>query len=523
MDTTALLNYSFTDNIKDFFNLSNIDSQDIAQNLSLTHDIPVHDNLDNLPQNLSTMPQNLTNMSSNLGNGLNCVAQSHNINQSYLGLPQNITGIPENLSSHGSSYSHTLHGGGHDTLDQGFSRIPHMNVPLATNFTSFGTLPQTQLALPQTHHNNIMQNRMNAMPQNLSSTAQNIPHIPQNLTMSTNPLSLPIPLMSHNSAPQNLTSQSISTIPQNLSTLSSTNIHNVSSALSSKLGSHNQFNNFISQIPTIHDLSEPQNLSSSSNLDQITPTPMAEELLQPQNLSQNNLTQPENLTMPQNLSSSHNPDRRNQCINRSQDVPQNLSSGSIQLPQNLSYHPNQSDSSIVSLQNGRHFDFSSTKNVNQDLRNYVMSELPLSLSPPNLAHLQNMSNNNNNLSLHGDISNGSVAFNNSLSGNISNSANINKFCNPQNLSIPTKMSMHSIQDLSCHSKPPQKQENVPENLSLASCMDQQPQNLSLTLQPQNLSHNKSNTNYGNAPLGSSPFIIPQPQNLSQTQNWVKYA
>ena len=182
---------------------------------------------------------------------------------------------------------------------------------------------------------------------------------------------------------------------------------------------------------------------------------LAGKLIQPQNLSIDNLVQPENLTVPQNL--TLDTQRRNVCVDSSRQ-----SNIEHALPQNLSCQ-------------------------NLAINSYGMS-----------------SNNYSNV-VSGHKSIGDPLLYGSAMQDLSTL-------------IETEHSnLQAIQDLSCNHKISQNpQEILPQNLSLNTTLE--PQNLTVSLRPENLSYNKAPSFNSNGM--NSSFIMPRPQNLSQSHSWL---
>jgi len=313
-----------------------------------------------------------------------------------------------------------------DSMVQAFPKLPNVNAG-SSNFTQFSNLNHELLS---------------SVSQNLQ--LHDLSSMPQNLTMPDNSISLDLSSMSSSTLPQNLSSQTLSNIAQNLSTLETNQKELVSYPIPHYLGH---------QIPAMQNSTQPQNLSASSTLNDMSQIPG--KIMQPQNLSIDHLVQPENLTVPQNL--TLNTQRRNACVDNSrQDAIEHA------LPQNLSCQ-------------------------NLGMNNYGLT--------------------NNN---YGNV----VAANKSVADPLLYGGamqDLSTLMGTDQAHLPT------IQDLSCNHKMSQNhQELVPQNLSLNTTLE--PQNLSVSLRPENLSYNKTPA-YNSTALNSS-FIMPQPQNLSQSHTWM---
>ncbi|KAF2367384.1 Zinc finger C2H2-type [Trinorchestia longiramus] len=572
LDSNSLMNYSYPDNVKDFFNISvlsgsydpnlSVDMHDNAQNLPLSLDLSVHNNLENIPQNPQNLsvPHNLSNLQHSLSavtGGLNSgVAHNLALPQTYA-IPQSSAGVTNNLSPPPSFNSHThpdtampydlslIHHNpfsqsignetdGHASV-QNYSRV-NTNL-MSNNLNNFG-LSQNLCSL---HSSSSLLQNLTSMPSNLNKPSNNLNSLPQNLsTMSDTltPLALNLPLLQPESLPQNLTAQRLTSLPQNLSTFSPYLPQSIPQNLSIQndfSSSYSSNSNQLMLSNTVHDLSTSQNLSNQTNINHISATQLPDELHQPQNLSQNHITQPENLSLPQNLS-VQSAEKKNSCMAQ----PQDLCITSNAVVPNISHKVmslQRSDCHVGSVNSNS---FNSSSSMGQNLSNVDVTgrhmrpegvrsltgrvdSMPVNLNAsmssgathPFSDHPNTVSNNHFNVQQNLLVP---ASFNHNIDMALSLSCPLTddqsqKFGIPQNLSHPGKLKQY-IQDLSCSSKLNSTPDNIPQNLSL----DSQPQNLSESL-PQNLSSsNKNHGAYSGSPVISQPYLA-QARDLTSTQNW----
>ena len=554
LDTSTFLNSSYPDHVKDLFDLQNlassydtamlVDPQDDAENLSLSHDISVHENLD-IPQNLSVISHNLADMHSHNLSNMSNVPQNLAIAQTMTNMSHNVPASQNQLTSNFSSMNnmsslpHNSNNFSHGIVNDSPHSVSE-NTSIAHNCSRFGqnnvSLLQQSVLAENNSQTPMFASLGGSIPENLSTSASSIAAHPENLSSITGSNMSSVLSVNHggnksgnslhrftsmlNPFPPLITQAFSNPIPQNLSQQQSAFVNNTTP----------------SNMSLVHDLSMPH----SSNFSELSAS-ITDEVLQPQNLSQSHMTQPENLTMPQNLSSNNG--RRSMCLPQAKSssihgshisnglpekeirIPQNLSCGSMHAPQNLSF--NQSPGIMPNT---------------QQISNRSLPNIPLAMNRPssclNLSsneitspiHYSQHSFSQSNVSSNHQIASGasgysmpenltaSLSFGQSLSSVNSSSHNL-----PENLSNSSKIQQAcTIHDLSCHSKINHNihNQNMPENLSLTQNLDSQPQNLSLTLQPQNLSHNKQQQSvheYSNNQMNS--YVNLQPQNLSLTHNW----
>ncbi|XP_018019062.1 uncharacterized protein LOC108675554 [Hyalella azteca] len=527
IDSNSLMNYSYSDNVKDFFNLSvlaasydpnlPVDLQDSAQNLPISLDLSVHNNLQNLTQN----PQNLsiTHNVNNLHHSMSAVAESIGgapqnvtIPQSYdvpqsLGVVTNTLRPPPPFSSHShtdasmphdlslihqNAFAQNLSNESDNNSVQNYSRLNATSM-MPQNLNNFG-IPQNLCSL---QNSSPMIQNISSIPSN--SQKFNLNSLPQNLsTMSDTlaPLALNIPLLQHDSMPQNLTAQRLSSLSHNSSNFPLYLPQSIPQNLSLQndfAESYSSNSNNLMLSATAHDLSTPQNLSNHTNINHVPGTAqLTDDLLQPQNLSQSHSSQPENLSLPQNLSLQSS-DKKNSCMSQPQNLcvtsnamASNILHKGISLPSvacqvaSINQNSFQGQSSILSSVDGVDRSISS-----EDIRNSgslhgrldglpmnLNTPIPSILSNPYSAHLNSSGNNNQfsmqqSLSIQASYNNIDMGLTCSMSEDHSQ-----KFGVPQNLSHPGKLKQY-IEDLSCHSKLNSTPDNIPQNLSI----DAQPHNL----------------------------------------------
>lgn len=566
LDPIPLMGYTYSENTKDFFNLSvlaasydpglAVDMQNTAENLSLSLDLSVHNNLDTLSQN----PQNLS-LPHNIGNlqhSMTAVSDNITVPQNLV-LPQSYV-IPHSMAAVGStltpppSFSSHTHNDSTMPCDlslmhqstypqnltndmngqnpaQSFSRL-NTNEMIPQNIANFGSL-QSHCSL---HNSNTLNQNINSLSNNINKASNMHNTLPQNLSTISdgiNSLPLNIPLLQQESIPQNLTAQRLASVPQNLSNFSQYLPQSIPQNLSlqndfSASYSSNNSTQFL--LPnTVHDLSAPQNLSAPTDMNNAAgSTDLSDDMHKPQNLSQSHISQPENLSLPQNLSIQSS-EKKSSCMAQ----PQNLSITNNTLVSNIPHkdmtlervHCNSLSENAVFQNPASHWSNSSNVDNSRQLRssmarntnilNGQVDNVPLNLNAlGSSSHHYSAPLDSASASQYSNM-NVPASFNQTLDMSLALACPMpdirdQKFgAVPQNLSNPGKLKQ-CIQDLSCSSKV-NRSSDLPQNLSLHS----QPQNLSQSL-PQNLS-NTNKSVYSNQTVDA---YLAQPQNLTLAQNWM---